>query len=159
MKPLLPISLILTILTLTFLLNFSRSENGLVTINLNSSNVWWNDSLLIYGKVLNSANEPISNALVRVELLDQTCETYSLEDGSYNCTLLAPLELGSYRVFVNATKDNFTLTNSSTIKVKVVYGEAPTSLTERTVLEKYYLMQEPSGNISMVKIRLIVWKG
>jgi len=146
-------------LVLIFLLKFSLSQNGVVTINLNSTNFWWNDSLLIYGKVLNSTNQPISNALVKVKLLDQTCETYSLQDGSYNCTLLAPLELGTYRLWVNVTKDTFALTNSSTLEVKVVYGKTPTSLTERSVLEKYYLMQEPSGNISMVKVRLIVWKG
>ena len=144
---------------LIFLLNFSLSQNGVVTINLNSTNFWWNDSLLVYGKILNSSNQPISNALVKVKLLDQTCETYSLQDGSYNCTLLAPLELGTYRLVVSVTKDTLTLTNSSTLEVKAIYGATPTSLTERSVLEKYYLMQEPSGNISMVKVRLIVWRG
>ena len=153
------LTLVVLISLVLFLLQFSRSESGIIIINLNSTNVWWNDSLLVYGKILNSSNQPISNALVRVKLLGQTCETYSLPDGSYNCTLLAPLELGTYTLWVNATKDTLVLTNSSTLEVKVVYGETPTSLTERSVLEKYYLMQEPSGNISMVKVRLIVWKG
>lgn len=148
---------ILILLILTFFL--VRGDLATLTINLNASSVWWNDSIEVRGKVLNSSNLPEANVNITVRLEGSFCNTTTNFEGEYLCVVKAPLELGKFDLIVEAKKDNFFIRNSTQIEVKIVFGKEVIGIKDRAVLELPTIIQEPSGKIKIAIARIIIWRG
>lgn len=83
------------------------------------------------------------------------CTTTASSSGHWNCTFLAPHEVGKYNlsVTVGSTADESTLT------VRPTYGFEPVGTLSRFVFEIPFVIQEPSGVVRSVLARLTVSKG
>ena len=153
-------NLLLFALILPFLLLSSSiaQSNGYVTINLNSSKTWWNDSLLAYGVARYSNGLPITDATVSLFLNNESksCPNTN-SNGEWECDFKAPLELGDFEVSVRIEKNGEVFINSTSLQVKIEYGETGRG-EARSVFEEPILIQEPSGRIRIAMARVIVWK-
>ena len=145
---------------LYIVLSFATNSEA-ITITLNVTKYWWNDSVSINGTALYSNGDPISDGSVSVELNNKIyCTTNTTPSGNYNCSFTAPLELGTYDVLVNVTSSTGSMfTNTTSMKVQVKYGKTPIGTTDRIVYEQPMLIQEPSGRIRIVWVRIMVWGG
>lgn len=115
----------------------------------NVTSVWWNDTVNItgVGTALAAVSSNISGS--------PACSTTTSATGNWNCTFLAPNDVGTYNlsVAVGASVD------SSLLKVKPSYGQVPSGTASRSVLEIPLAMEQPSGRISVILSRLIVSHG
>ncbi|MDI6798693.1 MAG: carboxypeptidase-like regulatory domain-containing protein [Candidatus Aenigmarchaeota archaeon] len=138
-----------------YYLNTTNSASNSITINLKPTKVWWNDSVLAYGKLLDSDGLPIQGAAVSVKIDNQLkCSSETNSSGDYNCSFNAPNELGSYTV----TSEAEGAVATATLEVKASYGEKPIGTIDRIVYEVPLLIQEMSGRIRRVFARIMVWK-
>ncbi|MEM3063587.1 MAG: hypothetical protein QW303_08625, partial [Nitrososphaerota archaeon] len=86
---------------LFFLLVFvSASDEGIVTINLNSSISWWNESILAYGKAEYSNGTPIQNTEVKIFVEKEIVCPSTNSTGDWSCIFTAPKEIKKYQIFV-----------------------------------------------------------
>lgn len=150
-----------TIMLLLFIATSLAATTGTVTIGLNVSSVWWNDSVNASGFAKYPNETVVSNGTLSL-IVDG--KTYSCpnsnSNGLWNCSFRAPINLGSYSVMVNVTNSTNTLSlsNTTTLDVKVSYGEQPIGKTDRVVYEQPMLIQEPSGRIRIAWARIKVWR-
>lgn len=148
------------ILFLLFVVYSFASNTGNIYISLNVSTVWWNDSVSLGGSANYTDGRPISSSDVAVKLDGTTyCTTQTDSNGLWNCNFRAPLELGTYTLMVNITNTTHSFSNSTTLSVKLNYGETPIGQTERVVYEQPMLIQEPSGKVRIVWARVKIWRG
>lgn len=153
------------VLSLMFILLFvvysfaSTTEN--VALSLNVTTAWWNDSIGLSGSANYSDGVPISGSDVAVNLDGRTyCTTQTDVNGLWNCDFRAPLELGAYTLAVTITNSTgSTFSNSTTLNVKLNYGETPIGQTERVVYEQPMLIQEPDGRVRIAWARVKIWRG
>lgn len=144
-------------LVFTFLLlsKISFSANSL-TISLNSSKVWWQDGILASGTLLDAGNNPINNALVEVKISGTTqCSDTTNATGQWDCSFTAPNEIDIYTV----TAQNDTTTASTTLTVAPNYGATPVGTIDRVVYEVPMLIQDLTGKIKQIFVRITVWQG
>jgi hypothetical protein len=141
------------------ILSFAATT-GTVSITLNVSDPWWNDSILVNGTALYSGGGPISGN-VSIRLNNKVyCTTETIANGNYNCSFGAPLELGDYAIMVDVTNSTgSTFTNTSSLTVRARYGETPIGKVERVVYEEPMMIQEPSGTVKIAWARIMVWRG
>lgn len=149
------------ILVLIFYLLFYLFKSGFVlaqnnvNMTLNISKVWWGDGVLASGSVFNSTNGSVSDVTVRVQFNNTVfCSATSNSTGGWSCGFAAPNETGSYQLDANISNTKF----SATLTVAPNYGEKPSGTTERTVYEQPMLIQEPTGKIQIVFVRVLVWR-
>lgn len=135
------------------------SNSGTVTIALNATKVWWNDSIKASGIAKYNNGSGIAGAVeIKVDNLNFNCPDTS--DGNWSCEFKAPNRIGSYVVTVtitNATGHKFQ--NFTQLKVSPNYGKTPTGSVARVVYELPLLIQDLNGDIRTVMARIMVWKG
>ena len=154
MKPLLT----LLFLLLSLLPLFAQTS-GWVSINLNATEVWWNDSMKAYGEVYYSNGTPI-NGTVELEVNGEKIQCPDAMNGKWECEFYAPIEIGRYVVGVNLTDPaGNSFINFTTFKVMPYYGEIPMGSVERIVYEVPMLLQDVSGEVRKVTVRIMVWRG
>jgi hypothetical protein len=131
-----------------------------VTISLNATKVWWNDTINATGVATYANGTGIGGSVsLNVDGISYSCSrTYS--NGKWNCTFNAPLEIGSYSVTVTITNDTSSTTqNTTTFSVAPYYGKTPIGTSDRVVYELPMLIQDMNGEIKTIFARIIVWKG
>ncbi|MEM5794485.1 MAG: hypothetical protein QXS48_00375 [Candidatus Aenigmatarchaeota archaeon] len=148
MKLLLPFLIFLLI----FLVFAYASEEGIVTLNLNSSVSWWQDTILAYGEAKDFNGMPIQNAEVKI-FVDReiTCPNTN-STGHWSCVFNAPEEIKNHQIFVNISG----ISNFTFLKVSPYYGKIASS-TNRIAYEEPMLIQDLNGKIKRVWLRVIVW--
>jgi len=140
-----------------------------VTISLNSTEVWWNESVLISGTAIRSdwskvdtSEDPDSDVRVYVNnILSAITETNA--EGIYNATIYAPLSIGTYIINVTVrdpvVMKNFS--NTTILEVKPTYGGMKREKeAARNVgcYEQPMIIQNPDGSIQTVMARICTWK-
>jgi len=140
---------------------FSYITTGVnvITINLNATKVWWNDSLIASG-VAKYANGASVNGSVLLSV-DNTNYSCSQTDanGNWNCTFNAPIRIGVHTLTVKITDNSgYTFQNSTFLTVSPYYGRKPIGSIPRIVYELPMLIQDLDGEIKRVLARIIVWK-
>ena len=147
----------LLFLTLVFLLMFNLSLSAnTVTMSLNASKVWWQDGILANGTLVNATNDPIPNVAVTVKIGGTTqCSDTTNATGHWECSFTAPNEISIYTV----TAETATETASTTLTVAPTYGDTPVGTVDRIVYEVPILIQDMSGKIKQIFVRITVWKG
>lgn len=147
-------SLLILSFFLFFLLVFvSASDEGIVTINLNSSISWWNESILAYGKAEYSNGTPIQNTEVKIFVDKEIVCPSTNSTGDWSCIFTAPKEIKKYQIFVEVENSS----NSTILKVSPNYGKLPSGIANRVVYEEPFLIQDLNGKIKKVWMRIIVW--
>ncbi|MEM5766614.1 MAG: hypothetical protein QW423_03215 [Candidatus Aenigmatarchaeota archaeon] len=152
--------LILSLLFIFLLFAISLASNwDTVTININSTKVWWNDGIKASGVAKYSNGTGISGA-VNLTIGSSTVNCPDTNEGNWSCDFNAPSEIGSFLVTVtitNATGHQFQ--NSTSLTVSPHYGKTPTGSMTRVVYELPMLIQDLNGEIKTVFARIVVWKG
>ena len=152
----------LTLLLLIFLLFLTFSfalPQDIVTIILNSTKVWWNDSVNASGIAKYANGTGISGA-VNLTVDDTTYACPNTEDGNWSCVFNAPLRIGSYLVTVKIVNSTgYVFQNTTSLKVSPFYGKHPIGSGTRVVHELPMLIQDLNGEIKTVLARIIVWRG
>jgi hypothetical protein len=145
---------ILLLLALSF-----ASPQDTVTIALNATKVWWNDSVNASGIAKYANGTGISGKVnLTVDSTDYLCPDTS--DGNWSCVFNAPLKIGSYLVTVRITNSTgHVFQNSTSLKVSPSYGKNPIGSATRVVYEIPMLIQDLNGEIRSVLARIIIWKG
>jgi len=153
--------LIFSVLFLLLLAVFSvATTSDRVTISLNATKVWWNDTVNATGVATYANGTGIDGTVsLSVDSTSYSCSpTYS--GGNWNCTFNAPNEIGSYTVTVTVTNGtSSTFQSSTTLNVAPYYGKTPIGSIDRVVYELPMLIQDINGEIKTVFARIIVWKG
>jgi len=151
--------ILLPLFLLVLLISFSTPPEGTVTINLNSTQVWWNDSIYAFGNAKYSTGSPIQGEVyLKIDNKKFSCGTTD-ENGDWNCTFNAPIEIGEYEVEVNVTNSTgYSFLNSTLFKVSPFYGKKALRKSNKIVLEIPTLLQDMSGKITKVLLKLYVWK-
>lgn len=153
--------LIFSILLLFLLIAFSLAANSdSVTISLNVTRVWWNDSVNASGLATYADGSGISGTVsLDIDGSSQSCPATN-SNGEWKCTFNAPIKIGSHSVTVTVTNSTGSkFQNTATLTVAPYYGKTPIGLTDRTVYESPMLIQDMNGEITTVFARIMVWKG
>jgi hypothetical protein len=130
-----------------------------VTITLNATKVWWNDSVSASG-IAKYANGTGISGTVNLTVDGKTYICPDTSDGNWSCVFNAPLRIGSYLVTVKITNSTgYVFQNSTSLKVSPSYGKNPIGSATRVVYELPMLIQDLNGEIRAVLARIIVWKG
>jgi hypothetical protein len=153
---------LLTFLFLLFLLFIAlsfASPQDTVTITLNSTKVWWNDSLNASGIAKYANGTGISGTVnLIVDSTNYPCPDTS--DGNWSCIFNAPLKIGSFLITVKITNSTgYIFQNSTFLEVSPSYGKNPIGSVTRVVYELPMLIQDLNGEIRIVLARVIAWKG
>ncbi|MEM5843683.1 MAG: hypothetical protein QXX07_00225 [Candidatus Aenigmatarchaeota archaeon] len=145
--------LLFLILSVIFLVFAFASEEGTVTLKLNSSVSWWEDAILAYGEARDSNGLPVTNAKVKIFFdRERDCPNTS-SNGQWACVFNAPEEIKNYQLFVNISG----ILNFTSFKVSPYYGRLPPNSISRVAYEEPILIQDLNGKIKRVWLRLIVW--
>lgn len=138
-------------------------QTATILITLNATEVWWNDPVNISIQANRGDKTAISNGEVVVNLSTTSCAGATDDQGKYSCVLIAPSRVGTYTISVNVTdpQTDETFSNSTTLTVKIAYGETK-SVMERAKNVGCYevprLVQNPDGTITKVMVRVCAWK-
>lgn len=139
-------------------ISFASSE-GTVTINLNATRVWWNDSVRASGVAKYSNGMGIVGT-VNLTVGSDTYNCPDTSDGNWTCVFNAPTRIGDYLVKVRITNSTGSIFENSTfLTVSPSYGKIPVGTATRVVYELPLLIQDLNGEIRSVLARIIVWKG
>jgi hypothetical protein len=153
-----PLIFLLLFLFLFVAISFASSQ-GTVTIELNATKVWWNDSVSASG-VARYANGTGISGDVCIEVDGNNYDCPSTTDGNWSCVFNAPTKIGLYTVKVNITNSTgFVFQNSTSLTVSPFYGKSPLGTVDRIVYELPMLIQDMNGEIRVVLARIMVWKG
>jgi hypothetical protein len=154
MKAFIVFAFILTFIVLYQTIVVSDSETN-INITLNSSSIWWEDDIQASGTLYNSSGGiPNENVNVTLDGVIK-CSVTTDSNGHYNCDFTAPNELGNYKV--NATSENASVL--TILQVRPSYGELPIGTIDRVVYEQPYLMQDKSGKIKIIQVKVTIYKG
>jgi hypothetical protein len=96
---------LLTFLLLFFslLIAFSfASTQDIVTIALNATNVWWNDTINASG-IAKYVNGSGISGTVNLVVDGKTYDCPATSDGNWSCIFNAPVKIGTYLVTVKIT--------------------------------------------------------
>ncbi|MGC8812740.1 MAG: hypothetical protein ACP5O8_04135 [Candidatus Aenigmatarchaeota archaeon] len=138
---------------LLFFLTFVSASEEIVTLNLNSSISWWQDSILAYGKAQYSDGTPISDAKVKIFVDKEIDCPNTSSNGEWFCVFEAPSEIKKYQVFVDING----ISNQTSFQVAPSYGKIPSGLADRVVYEEPVLIQDLNGKVKKVWMRVMVW--
>lgn len=149
--------LILFLIAFLLLVKFSTSQSVIVTLNLNVTEVEWNETVGANGSA-QYANGTAFVGEIRVKIDDATACTASA-NGSYNCSFNAPLEVNTFSVRAYAIEDGSQVGSSNEVKLEVYYFYGSKKVTRNVaVLGFPMLMQHPTGRIGIVRVNLKVWR-
>lgn len=147
------ILLVLSFLLLIFLTLVSASEEGIVSINLNSSISWWQDNILAYGEAKYLNGSPIKDAEVKIFVDREIVCSSTDSNGKWSCVFDAPKEVKKYQVFVEVNG----VSNQTVFQVAPNYGKVPSGSVDRVVYEEPVLIQDLNGKIKKVWMKIMVW--
>jgi hypothetical protein len=135
------------------------------------TSAWWNESATVSGTAFANGGSSSFNSSLGTITINRTaysiysgnpgsssiCTTTADSSGAYSCSFTSPLEVGEYRVFVHAQNlSGYTLASSqSTLIVRPTYGISPIGTAPRSVYEQPFIIQEPSGKIRTIIVRII----
>ncbi len=124
-----------------------------MTINFNVSKVWWNDSINASGYTFPSTWVQINRSSNLV------CNITSDSNGFYSCVFNAPQEVGvyTYNAYSLNVNGNISTQNSALLNVAPNYGGTATR-GDISVYEIPMLIQEPTGKIRTVNVKIKVWR-
>lgn len=153
-----------TIALLSFLIIFGIFSAAvlapnIVTYQQSSATLWWNDTININGSARYENGTGIYNAFVNITIGSSKCNNTTDGTGNYTCTFTAPKEVGTYTVHINITNSTGpSVTNTSTLQVRLKYGDTPIGTVDRVVHETPIFIQELSGRIRILFARITVWR-
>jgi hypothetical protein len=140
-------------------------QNGTIAADLNTTEVWWNDPILINGTAKRKDKTVVSSANVEVLLAGKNvCPLAATNaNGYYSCTFNAPQTVGIYEVLVKVTdpQTNKIFTNTTSFLVKPSYGgtkEEEETAKRVGCYEVPKIIQNPDGSIKRVIVRVCVWR-
>ncbi len=146
--------ILLVLFLLSIFLTFVyASEEGIVTINLNSSTSWWQDTILAYGEAKYLNGSPIKDAEVKIFVDREIVCPKTNADGKWSCVFNAPKEIKKYQVLVEVNG----ILNQTSFQVVPNYGKVPSGLVDRVVYEEPVLIQDLNGRIKKVWMKIMVW--
>ncbi len=130
------------------------------TVTMNSlSNFWWNDSVTLMGNATYTNGTGIKSESISVVSPKFGCTNTTDESGQYFCTFRAPLEIGTYNATINVTNSTGTSNyNYTNVVVRPKYGQTIIGTTGRSVFEIPFVIQEPSGRIRVITVRITSWR-
>jgi hypothetical protein len=143
---------------------FLLLENGTISIELNSTDVYYAEGISVSGqaKYLGGSSITLSDVEVKISGNVQCTDT---TDGSglYGCEFNAPNQLGTYDILVELMdKDSGKIiSNSTSFIVSVKYGEEEERRGEAENVGCYeapMAIQNPDGSIEKVIVKICVWK-
>lgn len=150
--------LLLIIISLFFSIS-KASDSGKVTIELNASKVWWNDSIMASGVAKYLDGGGIRGTVeLEVDGIHKICPETD-ENGEWSCVFNAPTKIGSFIVRVtitNSTGQKFQ--NLTYLIVSPSYGRDSTGSKNKVVHELPVLIQDLDGEIKAVLARIMVWR-
>jgi hypothetical protein len=130
-----------------------------ITIFLNSSKVWWNDSVYVSGNKIYS-NGTIGSGDSYTFYINgvNQCSGTTNSSGGWSCTFRSPIEIGSFNVNITSPSISVTSSNSTTLQVRSNYGPTPSGTSDRAVYENPFFIQDMNGKLKMVMVRITTWK-
>ena len=147
-------------LLLIFISVTYAATDGYVTISLNRTSYWWNETVVSDGTANYTNGNGITSSSFTITLNDVTyCSGTTTATGEWVCVFQAPNQLGTYTFSITVTNSTgATFTNTTALYVKPSYGPTPIGRTDRVVIEQPMLIQEPTGIIRQVWARVKIWK-
>ena len=131
----------------------------LLTYEQSADTVWWNDTVVINGSARYNNGTGIYSANVSITVGNVRCNNTTDSTGNYTCRFAAPQEVGKYNVSINITNSTGpSVTNATTLNVRLKYGDAPIGTVGRVVYETPVFIQELSGRIRILSARITVWR-
>ncbi|MEM7827037.1 MAG: CARDB domain-containing protein [Candidatus Aenigmatarchaeota archaeon] len=148
---------------------FTVYKQATVSVSLNQTEVWWNDSIAVNGTAKRSDNTAIDTSsdpesdvkIIINSVIKAITETSST--GYYNATIYAPSAIGAYTVNVSV-RDPITgkiFSNTTQLIVKPQYGEEKAEQERARNIgcyEEPRIIQNPDGTIRRVVVRVCTWK-
>ncbi|OGM93010.1 hypothetical protein A2935_03790 [Candidatus Wolfebacteria bacterium RIFCSPLOWO2_01_FULL_47_17b] len=144
--------------------NFSSARKELslvvsslnVTIFLNTTKVWWNDSIYASGLASFTNGTIDANDAFRffINGIDQ-CSGTTNSSGGWSCKFRAPVEIGTFEARISLTAT--TASNTTILYVRPSYGPTPIGTSDRSVYENPFLIQDENGRLKTVIIRITAW--
>lgn len=147
--------------SVVFFLSILPIAESVTTVVMNTTidSAWWNETVVFRGSIYNETGA-VGSATVNVTIGSvHKCGNTSSSDGSFSCSFQMPLEVGRYNLTVNITNTTDSVFNYTMVSVKPTYGESPSRTTPRSIFQIPILMQEPSGSIKIVLLRVLAWRG
>lgn len=136
------------------------ATDGYVTVGLNRTSYWWNETVISNGTANYTNGTAMSSHSFAITLNSVTyCSNTTTATGAWVCDFQAPNQIGTYTFSITVTNDTgSTFTNTTNLYVKPSYGGTPIGKTDRVVIEQPMLIQEPSGIIRQIWAKVKIWK-
>jgi len=139
---------------------------GTISIDLNTTTVWWGEPVNLSGIAKKTGWGPISNQKVNITFNNKAiCLDISNTtiDGWYSCVFNVPFNLGINTVKVEITDPvtNQTIMNTTILEVKIWWGGKEEEMMKAANVGCYEvpeLFQNPDGTIRKVMVKVCVWK-
>jgi predicted hydrocarbon binding protein len=136
-----------------------------IAVDLNATEVWWGDAVNISG-IVERSGIPASNVKVTIEIEgNNICSDMpnTTDQGRYSCVFNAPYSVGRKIVRVQTIDEinNQIITNSTTLEVKVWWGEKEEEMERAKNIACYEvpkMIQNPDGTVKTVMVKICVWK-
>ncbi|MBI5872047.1 hypothetical protein HZB88_03090 [archaeon] len=147
------IKLLLSVFLTIILLGVALAQTETVTLNFNMTKVWWNDTVNASGATTANRWVQINRSSIAI------CNLTANINGFYNCSFNAPEEIGSYTYTAyDLSNTGSVLAQTSTIlTVALTYG-GNTTRGDVSAYEVPMLIQEPTGKIRTVTVKIKVWR-
>ena len=137
------------------------ATDGYVTISLNRTSYWWNETVVSSGTANYTNGSAMADGSLAVTLSGVAyCSNNTISAaGVWFCVFQAPNQLGTYTFSITVTNSTgSTFTNTTNLYVKPTYGASLVGRTDRVVIEQPMLIQEPTGIIRQVWAKVKIWK-
>jgi len=130
-----------------------------ITIFLNISKVWWNDSVYASGiKIYSNGTIGSGDSYTFYINGVSQCSGTTNSSGGWSCTFRVPIEIGSFYANITSTSASVTSINSTILRVRPNYGQTPSGTSDRAVYENPFFIQDMNGKLKMVMVRITTWK-
>jgi hypothetical protein len=134
-----------------------ESGEVIITIDLNTSKFWWNDSVYASGLAAYTNGTAYTGDTFFFSINGVTqCSGTTNSSGGWDCTFRAPTEIGSHEARISLVAAS--TSNTTTLRVRPNYGPTPTGTSDRTVYENPFFIQDMNGKLKMVMVRITTWK-
>jgi hypothetical protein len=139
------------------ILNINKTFNPLVP--------WWVEYVNISGYASYTNGTPFSSGSIRMNETNNgrettLCSVSPSSIGSFYCNFTSKYQVGDTPIGIYAISGGSIIGNTTGImETKPNYGEKPTGLTSRSVLETPFPIQEPSSVIRTIVARITISRG
>jgi len=124
-----------------------------LTIFLNSSKVWWNDSIYASGSAVyaNGTMDSSDTYTFYINEISQ-CGGTTNSSGGWSCTFRAPIEINSYEAKISLVAA--AASNTTVLYVRPNYGFTPSGTSNRAVIEIPSFIEDMNGRLKIVIVRI-----